>query len=51
MAAISSTDAKPNYSSLNNPELFTCLNCCIGKEVAHEAVENYREWATMQPML
>jgi hypothetical protein len=30
--------------------LFTSRGCCSGKEVAHEAVVNYREWAATKPM-
>jgi hypothetical protein len=32
------------------PELFTSQDCCSGKEVAHEAVVYYREWATTKSM-
>jgi len=37
---------------MNNsgPGLFTSQDCCSGKEVAHEAVVNYREWAATMPM-
>jgi len=37
---------------MNNPVpgLFTGRDCCSGKEVAHEAVFAYREWATTKPM-
>lgn len=26
------------------------VGCCNGKEVVHEAVVNYHEWATMKPL-
>jgi hypothetical protein len=32
------------------PGLFTSQDCCNGKEVAHEAVVNYCEWATTKPL-
>jgi len=32
------------------PGLFASLDCCSGKEVAHEAVFAYREWATTKLM-
>jgi hypothetical protein len=32
-------------------ELFTDRGYSSGEEVAHEAVVNYREWATTKPML
>jgi len=34
----------------NKPGLFTSQDCYSGEEVAHEAVVNYREWATMKLM-
>jgi hypothetical protein len=32
------------------PGLFTDRDYCSGKEAAHEAVVNYREWAATKPM-
>lgn len=31
-------------------ELLTSRDCCKGKAVAHEAVVNYREWATTKTL-
>jgi hypothetical protein len=33
------------------PGLFASRDCCSDKVAAHEAVDNYREWAAMQSML
>ena len=38
---------------MNNPGkdgLFTSLDCCKGEAVAHEAVVNYRKWATTKAL-
>ncbi len=34
----------------NEPGLFTSRYRCKGEAVAHEAVVNYREWATMKAL-
>jgi hypothetical protein len=44
-------DAIGSFYNVSEPGLFTGRDYCDGKEVAHEAVVNYREWAATKSML